>query len=71
LLIIHGTADGVVPHAMADELFAAAASKVKRVVKIDGGTHSGASRTGGAAYRDAVLEFVRRSSQQSAASIKG
>jgi len=71
LLIIHGTADGVVPHAMADELFAAAASKVKRVVKIDGGTHSGASRTGGAAYRDAVLEFVRRSSQQSAGSIKG
>ena len=70
LLIIHGTADGIVPHAMADELFAAAASKVKKVIKIDGGTHSGASRTGGAVYRDAVLDFVRRSSQQSAASIK-
>lgn len=62
LLIIHGTADGIVPHAMADELFAAAASKVKKVVKIEGGSHSGASRTGGAAYRDAVLGFVRRSS---------
>ena len=67
LLIIHGTADGIVPHAMADELFAAAASKVKKVIKIDGGTHSGASRTGGAAYRDAVLEFVRRSSQRASA----
>ena len=32
-----------------------------KLVKIEGGTHSGSSRTGGAAYRDAVLEFVRRS----------
>ena len=71
LLIIHGTADGIVPHAMADELFAAAASKVKKVIKIEGGTHSGASRVGGAAYRDAVLDFVRRSSQQSATATPG
>ena len=66
LLIIHGTADGVVPHAMADELYEAAASKVKKVIKIEGGTHSGASRVGGATYRDAVLDFVRRSSQSAA-----
>ena len=71
LLIIHGTADGIVPHAMADELFAAAASKVKKVIKIEGGTHSGASRVGGATYRDAVLDFVRRSSQKSAAATPG
>ena len=71
LLIIHGTADGIVPHAMADELFAAAASKFKKVIKIEGGTHSGASRTGGATYRDAVLDFVRRSSQQSATATPG
>jgi len=64
LLIIHGTADGIVPHAMADELYAAAASKVKQVIKIEGGSHSGASRTGGSTYREAVLDFVRRSSQQ-------
>ena len=67
LLIIHGTADGVVPHAMADELYAAAASKVKKVIKIEGGTHSGASRVGGSTYRDAVLDFVRRSSQSAIA----
>jgi alpha-beta hydrolase superfamily lysophospholipase len=60
LLVLHGTADGVVPHTMADELYAAAGSSDKTLVKIDGGTHSGSSRTGGAAYRDAVLEFVRR-----------
>jgi uncharacterized protein len=71
LLIIHGTSDGIVPHAMADELFAAAASKFKKVIKIEGGTHSGASRTGGATYRDAVLDFVRRSSQQSATATPG
>ena len=71
LLIIHGTADGIVPHAMADELFAAAASKVKKIIKIEGGTHSGASRVGGATYRDAVLDFVRRSSLQSATATPG
>ena len=71
LLIIHGTADGIVPHAMADELFAAAASKVKKVIKIEGGTHSGASRAGGTTYRDAVLEFVRRSSKQNASAARG
>lgn len=62
LLIIHGTADGVVPHAMADQLYEAAASKVKKVIKIEGGTHSGVSRIGGSTYREAVLDFVRRGS---------
>jgi alpha-beta hydrolase superfamily lysophospholipase len=62
LLIIHGTADGIVPHVMADELYEAAASKVKKVIKIEGGTHSGVSRIGGSTYREAVLDFVRRGS---------
>lgn len=66
LLIIHGTADGIVPHSMADELYAAASSKVKTVIKIEGGSHSGASRVGGATYRDAVLGFIRRSAQSAA-----
>ena len=61
LLVLHGTADRVVPHEMADALYVAAGSKAKKLVKIEGGTHSGSSRTSGAAYRDAVLEFVRRS----------
>lgn len=71
LLIIHGTADGIVPHVMADELYAAAASKFKKVIKIEGGTHSGASRTGGSAYRDAILDFVRRGSKATAAATAG
>jgi hypothetical protein len=59
LLVLHGTADTVVPHEMADELYAAAGSQQKRMVKIEGGTHSGSSRTGGNAYGNAVLGFVR------------
>jgi len=67
LLIIHGTADNIVPHTMADQLYAAASSRDKQLVKIDGATHSGASRVGGATYRDAVLGFVRRASSATAA----
>jgi uncharacterized protein len=68
LLIIHGTADNIVPHTMADELYAAAASRDKQLVKIDGATHSGASRVGGATYRNAVLGFVRRAASAPATS---
>jgi alpha-beta hydrolase superfamily lysophospholipase len=60
LLVLHGTADGVVPHTMADTLYAAAGSAEKKLVKIEGGTHSGSSRMGGAVYREAVLDFARR-----------
>jgi alpha-beta hydrolase superfamily lysophospholipase len=60
LLVLHGTADSVVPHTMADTLYAAAGSREKTLVKIEGGTHSGSSRTGGSVYRDAVLAFVRQ-----------
>jgi fermentation-respiration switch protein FrsA (DUF1100 family) len=67
LLVLHGTEDRVVPHQMADALYGAAGSEAKRLVKIEGGTHSGSSRTGGAVYRDAVLEFVRRSGPVTAA----
>jgi alpha-beta hydrolase superfamily lysophospholipase len=67
LLVLHGTADGVVPHTMADLLYAAAGSRDKRLVKIEGGSHSGSSRMGGAAYRDAVLAFVRGAATATAA----
>jgi alpha-beta hydrolase superfamily lysophospholipase len=67
LLIIHGTSDNIVPHTMADELYAAAASRDKRLLKIEGATHSGASRMGGAVYRNAVLGLVERASASTAA----
>ncbi len=56
LLILHGTADSLVPPAMADELLAAATTPRKRLVKLEGAGHSGASRH--PAYADAVLDFL-------------
>ena len=70
LLVLHGTSDGVVPHTMADTLYAAAGSREKRLVKIEGGTHSGSSRTGGSAYREAVLDFVRRTGSTTTADVQ-
>jgi alpha-beta hydrolase superfamily lysophospholipase len=57
LLILHGTADNVVPHAMADALYARAGTPRKRVVKIEGGSHSGFGR-GLGVYRDALAAFA-------------
>ncbi len=61
LLLFHGTADGVIPHAMSDRLYAAAVNVqpgLRRVVKIDGATHWGAAFQGGETYMRAVREFV-------------
>jgi uncharacterized protein len=60
LLILHGTADNVVPPAMADELYQRAGSHDKRVVKLEGATHSG-MRGSASAYREAVLSFMQSS----------
>lgn len=58
LLILHGTADNVVPHTMADELYERAGSRTKQVVKLEGGSHSG-WRSSAAEYRSAVQDFLR------------
>jgi len=61
VLFMHGTADSVIPHTMSDQLYAAArnvAPPLKRLVKIEGASHSGAVRSG-AAYDDAVQSFIR------------
>lgn len=59
LLIIHGTADRVVPHAMSDALHAAATRvppELRRLVKIAGGSHSGSVRDPD--YEEAVTRFA-------------
>lgn len=61
LLLIHGTGDRLVPHEMSDRLYEAAHTVrggLKRVLKIDGASHSGVSRSGGKEYEQAVREFV-------------
>jgi hypothetical protein len=61
LLLVHGTADGVIPHTMSDELLAAATgvqAELKRVVKIEGANHRGAPFVDRAIFDNALLEFV-------------
>ncbi|MBO1111254.1 alpha/beta hydrolase [Bordetella petrii] len=65
MLFLHGTADRVVPHTMSDELFAAALKvppDLKRLVKLDGASHSGSIRSG-RAYETAVRDFIRDARQ--------
>ncbi len=72
LLFLHGTADGVVPHAMADRLYAAAvgvAAEYKRVVKIEGANHRGVIGVGGGRYDRAVREFAAQASRAAAATV--
>jgi alpha-beta hydrolase superfamily lysophospholipase len=64
VLFVHGTDDTVVPHTMSDQLFAAAqkvAPNLKRLVKINGASHSGAVRSG-RVYEQAVESFVHDAS---------
>lgn len=58
ILLLHGTSDAIVPHAMSDALLdaAKAAGTSLRLIKIEGATHSGASSR--AEYQAAVKEFI-------------
>jgi len=61
VLFLHGTADTVVPPAMSDALFAAATEvppDLRRLVKLQGVAHSNGVNSG-AAYRDAIGQFIR------------
>jgi hypothetical protein len=57
VLIMHGTADRVIPHEMADRLYAAAPGP-KRLVKFDGVSHSGSAWRAPEEYARAVRGFV-------------
>lgn len=56
-LLLHGTADRVIPHTMSDELFKVA-SEPKRLVKFEGASHSGIVWAAPREYMDVVREFV-------------
>jgi hypothetical protein len=63
LLLVHGTADGLIPHTMSDELLAAATGvqpQLKRLVKIDGANHRGAPFVDRATFDGALRDFVGR-----------
>ena len=64
LLLLHGTADRVIPHHMSEALHARAhvsAPYRKKLVIIEGGGHSNLSWNGGVAYSEAVRLFVSQS----------
>lgn len=61
LLLLHGTADGVIPHTMSDELLAAARSVrpgYKRLVKFEGAGHRSAPFVDRAGFDGALRDFV-------------
>ncbi|GAA5234195.1 alpha/beta fold hydrolase [Verticiella sediminum] len=62
LLVLHGTADRVIPEAMGTALHEAGPqAPPSRYVRIAGASHSGASRN--PAYEEAVQDFVRQASE--------
>lgn len=56
-LVVHGDADPVIPLAVGRDLFTAIASK-KQFVLVHGGDHDHIGEIGGAAYMNALREFV-------------
>ncbi|HEU5178455.1 MAG TPA: alpha/beta hydrolase, partial [Burkholderiales bacterium] len=57
LLLMHGSADAVVPYSHSERLFAKAAEP-KRLVRIEGGAHTEALTPRlGAVYRDLLADF--------------
>ncbi len=64
LLLLHGTADRVIPHHMSEALHARAHAREpgrKKLVIIEGGGHSNLSWNGGPTYTEAVRQFVAQS----------
>lgn len=57
-LIVHGTADAIIPVADAEALFRASGSASKRLVKIDGAGHNDLLAVGMREYMRAVAELV-------------
>jgi uncharacterized protein len=58
-LIIHGTSDAVVPPAMAEEIYNAAAGEPKKLYLVKGAGHENCAAVAGASYQLHMLEFLR------------
>jgi pimeloyl-ACP methyl ester carboxylesterase len=60
VLLIHGTADGVVPAQMAEKLYAAAPGR-KQILLVTGAGHENCASVAGPRYAQAVAEFMKTS----------
>jgi alpha-beta hydrolase superfamily lysophospholipase len=72
VLFVHGTADQIVPDRMSDQLYAAAIHvppALRRLVKIDGASHSGAVRSG-SEYTSPIEAFIHDAQRAYAAGNK-
>jgi hypothetical protein len=70
LLLLHGTADGLIPHTMSDDLLAAATAVPpahKRLIKIEGANHRGAPFADREIFDGALREFVGLAQRAAAA----
>jgi hypothetical protein len=70
LLLLHGTADGLIPHTMSDDLLAAATAVPpahKRLIKIEGANHRGAPFVDREIFDGALREFVGLAQQAATA----
>lgn len=56
LLVVHGSADTLIPHALGQRLFDAATGR-KAFVLVEGGTHHNTNAVGASQYRTALLEL--------------
>lgn len=71
LLLVHGTADTVVPASMSDRLYAAAIEvppTLRRVLKVEGAGHRSAAFTGGTSYAQTLRDFAKEA--RDAASVR-
>ncbi len=59
LLVIHGTADELVPFEMGRRIFQSAASSQKQFREVPGGRHNDTYLIAGEAYYDALVEFLK------------
>jgi uncharacterized protein len=59
VLVLHGTADHVIPFGQGQALFAAAGTGDRTFVALDGKDHAD-GYTAGAAWRDPIAQFIRR-----------
>jgi dipeptidyl aminopeptidase/acylaminoacyl peptidase len=73
LLLVHGTADGVIPHTMSDELYAAATAvprERKLLLKVDGANHRGAPFVDRQNFDRTLLDFIAGQQARPLASVR-
>jgi len=59
-LFIHGTKDDVIPFEMSEKLYDQSPSKVKNLLKVEGGKHEDQYAVAGEAYVVTWVDFINK-----------